>query len=146
MTKDIFVVTFRQGRQQPFHFAMFIPSENDTLVGTLVHVRGQSLAPWQLEFRHRYNLTTTRREYRLHPIGGLRDGAAIEWGDGKVEVSSQPAEGDTVEQLAASVPVPPERELFVAEDVRDPQRNVAGRGADNNTTAGNGSGRGQELP
>ena len=64
MSRNLYLIKYRQASTQRAHFAIFVPSAANAQVGTLIHVVGAPMAGYQLEFKRNYNPVLATYEVR----------------------------------------------------------------------------------
>lgn len=55
-TRTVYLISYRQQPRERAHFALFIPYNDGTGNGIVIHVVGTPMSGYGLEFKRRYNL------------------------------------------------------------------------------------------
>jgi hypothetical protein len=70
-TRTVFLLVYRVQRNQRAHFGIWIPYEEGSVEGTVIHVVRAPMVGFMLEFKRRYNPKETARRPELVPLGSI---------------------------------------------------------------------------
>ncbi|KAB8261535.1 hypothetical protein BDV32DRAFT_121454 [Aspergillus pseudonomiae] len=110
--RTIYLVSFRPAPSQRAHFAIFVPSAIDPLIGSLIHVVGAPMAGFAHEFKRGYDPSLTTQPYEMWPIGQVDSSHIVDWPNGVRATDTNP-KGD-IEVAASQVPAPGISQNFMA--------------------------------
>jgi hypothetical protein len=83
-TRTIYLATFRQSSKQRAHFSIFVPSPEQSDIGTIIHVVGAPMAGYSLEFKRNYSLSTGDQPLdQCVPIGEVSVENIVDWPPGE---------------------------------------------------------------
>ncbi|OCH95599.1 hypothetical protein OBBRIDRAFT_720454, partial [Obba rivulosa] len=89
----------------PAHWGLGVPIAADPDIGKVIHVTGDALSGFTLEFKRNYRLSSTARAQSIHLIATVDDSIVVDVpGDGSFSIDQDAA--DQLERKASSIPAP----------------------------------------
>jgi len=104
--RKVFIISYNAGGLFEDHWGLWIPSAANPDIGTIIHVKGDSLKGFELEFKRNYNRTITSAIYIPYEIADVDPKYIVDTkGDGKPFADT--IAHDKIEQQALLIPAPP---------------------------------------
>ncbi|KAF2815587.1 uncharacterized protein BDZ99DRAFT_484552 [Mytilinidion resinicola] len=103
MARTIYLAVFTNG-QRAAHWAIWIPTTGQEVVGKMLHVSGSPATGFFLEFKRNYDFRSTNRRYQVLPLAQVHDQYVVDT-PGDTLITETTAR-DRVESTATVVPPP----------------------------------------